>query len=159
MGEPTKSRHLIDLPGDDQAVSAHERLYRRIRSLILTGTLPSGSSIASSRALAKHLGISRNSVLAAFDRLIADGWLTARKSSGVYVNYSGGTQPRRRADLESETGARPFSLETRALDVFPTQLWNRLQSRRWKSISSTNLQLGDAQGWAPLREAISAHAA
>jgi len=150
---------LIDLPSDDSGMSAHERLYRRIRSLVLSGALPSGSSLASSRALAKHLGISRNSVLTAFDRLIADGWLTSRKSSGIYVAYSGGTAPRKCTDLCVEEEPKPFCLESRALDVFPAQLWNRLQSRRWKAISSANLQLGDAQGWTRLREAISAHAA
>ena len=159
MGATTKSRHLIDLPGEDPGISAHERLYRRIRSLVLSGALPSGNSLASSRTLAKHLGISRNSVLTAFDRLIADGWLTARKSSGVYVTYSGGTAPRKCADICAEEESRPFCLEARALDVFPAQLWNRLQSRRWKAISSANLQFGDAQGWTRLREAISAHAA
>src|SRR5579862_4800381 len=96
MKEPTKSRRLIDLPAGDQGVSAHERLYRRIRTLVLSGALPSGSSLASSRTLAKHLGISRNSVLTALDRLIADGWLIARKSSGVYVAYSGAAVSRKR---------------------------------------------------------------
>lgn len=144
---------------DDDGLPPQERLYRRIRSLILSGALPSGSELASSRNLAKHLGISRNSVLSALDRLIADGWLAARKSSGVFVSYSGGTTTRKRCELGMEAEPKPFCLGTRALDVFPTQLWNRLQSRRWRAISSSNLQLGDAQGWAPLREAISAHAA
>ncbi|HLY07168.1 MAG TPA: PLP-dependent aminotransferase family protein [Rhizomicrobium sp.] len=140
-------------------MSAHERLYRRIRSLVLNGALPNGSSLASSRTLAKHLGMSRNSVLTAFDRLIADGWLTARKSSGVYVTYAGGAKPRKHAELFPSEEPKPFCLEARALDVFPARVWSTLQSRRWKAISSANLHMGDAQGWTPLREAIAAHAA
>lgn len=152
-------RHLISLPADDSGVRTHERLYRQIRSLILAGALPSGSGLASSRTLAKHLGISRNSVVAAFDRLRADGWLAARKSSGVYVTYSGGTMPLKAAGRFADSEPRPFCLDARTLDVFPIQLWNRLQSRRWKAISNSSLQIGEPQGWAPLREAISAHAA
>src|SRR5437868_15549123 len=130
MAERIKSRRLIDLPGDEFGVPAHERLYRRIRSLILSGGLPNGGALASSRELAKHLGISRNSVVAALDRLIADGWLTARKSSGVYVTYSGETVPRKRTSL-GNSDPKPFCLGARPLDLFPTQLWNRLQTRRW----------------------------
>lgn len=160
MGEPAKRRNLINMPEDDRGGPAHERLYQRIRALILSGALPSGSRLASSRTLARHLGISRNSVLAAFDRLTADGWLTARRSSGVYVSYSGGTTlSRKRGEPSAEAEPQPFCLETRALDVFPTPLWSRLQSRRWNTISSASLQIGDAQGWTPLREAIATHAA
>ena len=64
-------------------------LYRRIaedlRRAIADGTLPRGARLPSSRSLSKQLGVSRNSVLAAYDALAADGLLAGRKGSGTVV--------------------------------------------------------------------------
>lgn len=144
----------------------HERLYQRIRTLIVSGTIAHGTKLAPSRVLAEALGISRNSVLNALDRLIADGWLEARRGSGVYVAYAGATV---NAD-ESRDGAAhkpsvhciqaiPFQSGVPPLDLFPIEIWNRLQSRRWRHMSQAGLQEGDVAGWPALREAIAAHAA
>src|SRR3954464_6206712 len=67
----------------------HDRIYQRIRHLILSDALDRGSRLASSRRLAQSLGVSSNSVITAVDRLIADGWLQSRRGSGVYVSYEG----------------------------------------------------------------------
>jgi GntR family transcriptional regulator/MocR family aminotransferase len=39
----------------------------------------------STRALARHLGISRNTVAFAYDSLVADGYLAPRVGDGTYV--------------------------------------------------------------------------
>ncbi|HEY2069678.1 MAG TPA: PLP-dependent aminotransferase family protein [Rhizomicrobium sp.] len=138
----------------------HERLYQRIRTLIVSGTIARGAKLAPSRVLAEALGISRNSVLNALDRLIADGWLEARRGSGVYVAYDGARisdaalRPpvRRPQAIPLEAGLPP-------LDLFPIETWNRLQSRRWRHMSQAGLQEGESAGWPALREAIAAHLA
>ncbi len=140
---------LVSLAEEDGDLPVHERLYRRIRSLIQSGVMMRGARLASSRALADHLGISRNSVLAAVDRLIADGWLEAHRGAGVYISYSGPSVAR-------ETIPRPRDALGSPLDLFPTSLWKQLQSRRWATISSFDLQFGDALGWPALRQAIAA---
>jgi GntR family transcriptional regulator/MocR family aminotransferase len=149
---------LVSLTNEDGELPVHERLYRRIRLLIQSGAIPRGGRLASSRSLARHLGISRNSVLAAVDRLVADGWLESRPGSGVFVSYAGalvgGT-----AGIPRRSCGKPLALGTRPLDLFPAKLWKQLQSRRWDSIPRQALQLGDALGWPPLREAIATHVA
>jgi GntR family transcriptional regulator/MocR family aminotransferase len=64
-------------------------LYRRIaddlRRAIAAGRLPRGARLPSSRALARQLGVSRNTVLAAYDSLCADGLLAGRTGSGTVV--------------------------------------------------------------------------
>lgn len=53
------------------------RLYRLIRGAILDGTLAAGTRLPGTRALAADLGIARNSVLYAYERLSAEGFLGA----------------------------------------------------------------------------------
>ena len=49
------------------------------------GRLPAGSRIPSTRTVARHLRLSRNTVALAFDALTANGYLAARVGDGTYV--------------------------------------------------------------------------
>jgi GntR family transcriptional regulator/MocR family aminotransferase len=150
---------LICLSDSDPDVTINERLYRRVRALIISGALSKGARLAPSRTLARHLGISRNSVLTAINRLIADGWLQTRRRSGVYVRYGSRKQSASRGYAYSPARSQPFALGTRALDLFPNKLWNRLQSRRWKSVTEFEVTKSNPLGVPALREAIAAHSA
>jgi len=150
------------MEGEDDADGAtiHEKVYQRIRKLILSGSLASGARLAPSRSLARLLGISRNSVMTALDRLIADGLLESRQGSGVYVAYAGARAPSvtARPDPNCELPLT-FQLGAPPTDLFPSGVWHRLQSRRWRHISPALLRDDDAAGWRGLREAIAAHVA
>src|SRR5687767_14034052 len=61
------------------------QLYASIRRAILDGIVVPGTRLPSSRALAADLGISRTTVLLAFDQLAAEGYLTARSGAGTFV--------------------------------------------------------------------------
>ena len=60
-------------------------LYSALRDAVLDGRLTSGTKLPSSRALAEMMSISRNSVLAAVERLLDEGYLVTKPSSGTYV--------------------------------------------------------------------------
>jgi len=64
-------------------------LYRRIaedlRRAIAAGKLPRGARLPASRVMARQLGVSRNTVLAAYDTLAADGIIAGRTGSGTVV--------------------------------------------------------------------------
>jgi len=139
----------------------HERLYRRIRSLIISGALAHGSKLAPSRVLAEQLGISRNSVLNAIDRLVADGWLEARRGSGVYVAYAGTrvAEPPQAEPPPRKTEVIPFKSGVPPLDLFPIETWNRLQTRLWRNMPQAGLLEGHSAGQPALRQAIAAHLA
>lgn len=64
---------------------AYEQLVRALRSGIKSGRFPRGMKLSPSRELSKKLGISRNTVTMAYDRLLSDGWLYARVGSGTFV--------------------------------------------------------------------------
>ena len=63
----------------------YRQLYNQLRQAILEQTLPAGARLPSTRALARTLGVSRNTVLNAYDALAADTLLAARRGSGTRV--------------------------------------------------------------------------
>ena len=63
----------------------HRQLYRELREAVLNGRLPPGSRLPSTRAMASELGVSRNTVMGAFDQLLAEGYLEGKVGSGTYV--------------------------------------------------------------------------
>ena len=67
------------------AVSIQRQLYAMLRSDILKGRLPNGFALPPTRAFAKQLGIGRNTVIAAYDQLLAEGFVEARQGLGTLV--------------------------------------------------------------------------
>ncbi|HMM66906.1 MAG TPA: GntR family transcriptional regulator, partial [Dokdonella sp.] len=71
----------------------YAQLIRALKSAILEARLGPGSRVPASRSLANELGISRNTVLAAYDQLQAEGFLHGRVGSGSYVADIGNRSP------------------------------------------------------------------
>ena len=63
----------------------HRRVFLALREWILSRDLCNGERLPSSRALAKELGISRNTVLHAYDKLAEEGFTIAKVGSGTRV--------------------------------------------------------------------------
>ena len=63
------------------------QLYKALRLRVLDGRLSSGSRLPASRDLAVALGISRNSVVRAYDQLYAEGFIEGRIGNGTYVAH------------------------------------------------------------------------
>jgi GntR family transcriptional regulator / MocR family aminotransferase len=67
------------------AVPLYRQVYDTIRAAILAARLRPGARLPSTRALAAELGSSRNTVLAAFQQLLAEGYVEGRVGSGTSV--------------------------------------------------------------------------
>jgi len=65
--------------------SLTNQVYKQLRSNILTGKLPQGMRLPSTRNLAASLEISRNIVIEVYDQLSVEGFVTSRHGSGTYV--------------------------------------------------------------------------
>ena len=74
------------------------QLRDALRRLIQNHSLPPGAKLPSTRALAKNLAVSRNTVVNAYEALAADGLVTGAIGSGTRVAT---TVRRRRLDLKS----------------------------------------------------------
>jgi GntR family transcriptional regulator / MocR family aminotransferase len=153
-------------------------LHAQLRAAILDGRLPPGQRLPSSRALAQTYGISRNTAVAAYDLLLSEGYLQARRASGVYVASvqapaaSPGTSRHaalarrhltaqaRAADGEAGAASRGvFRLGVPELRGFPFDIWRRLNARALRQFSRTAADYAPAEGREPLRQAIAQHAA
>lgn len=160
-----------------------DQVYEVLRHAILEGRLAAGSKIPSSRALAEMMAISRNSVIAGFERLLDEGYLVARKGAGTFVTESipdktidghypvpestppvsavgslnpdiAALRPLWSEGQKSDGMSRLFAVGVGCTDLFPHDLWGRLLGRVWRQ---SRRELGlhtHACGYQPLRRAI-----
>lgn len=70
----------------EENISIQSQIREMLVAAILDGQLPTGEPLPSSRKMARTLGVSRNTVVLAYQGLVDDGYLTARERSGFYVN-------------------------------------------------------------------------
>ena len=73
-----------------------EQLVADLRARLEEGTLGAGARLRPIRALARERGLSKNTVIEAYDRLVAEGWIVARAGSGFFVRDGPG--PLRRVE-------------------------------------------------------------
>ena len=173
-------------PSSDEPL--HRQLYNELRTAILGGRLPTGCRLPASRELAQVTGLSRNTVLSAYDQLIAEGYIDSRAGSGTYVASTLPDQvltgpamdplppadrSARRLTREGErlrdmpfrkwpplpSGPMLFRAGLPALDQFPMDTWRRLTDKRMRLASVKTLAYDEPQGYRPLREAIAGHLA
>lgn len=133
--------------------------------------------------LACELGVSRNTVLTAFDQLMAEGYLEGKVGSGTFVagaipdellslrnraavKHASPRQPRlsKRAAVLPDVATtakrrrrRPFEPGVPALDLFPTKVWARLVAREWSKVTAGSLDAlltTEPAGLPRLREAV-----
>ena len=72
----------------DRKVSYQRQLREMIVSAILDDKLPLDLPLPSSRDLANHLGIARNTVVLAYQQLMDEGYLVARERKGYFIDKS-----------------------------------------------------------------------
>ncbi|PWC36532.1 PLP-dependent aminotransferase family protein [Azospirillum sp. TSO35-2] len=158
----------------------HRQLYRALRQAVLDGRLRPGERLPPSRALATEWGLSRNTVVTAYDTLLAEGYVTGRVGAGTFVASSlpdaapGGASPRAEArrgvglSLRGRTLAeapalardgvgRPFALGTPDLGAFPFALWAQLLGRCWRQGGRGLAAEADPLGHPPLRAEIAGY--
>lgn len=70
----------------------YQRLAIALRRAIGTTEIPAGTLLPSERAMAQELGVSRNTVVAAYSELVADGWVERRHGSGTRVCQISGSR-------------------------------------------------------------------
>lgn len=154
-----------------------QRVYEQLRSAIEQGRLRAGTRLPPSREHASSLGVSRNTVLWALQRLQAEGYIEARVGDGTYVSQAAASAtaaptqglvapPRglsRRGQLIAETAARwrpphvaahAFRIGAPEVATFPFALWDRLARQATPRQRSARAQYLDPAGEPALREAI-----
>jgi GntR family transcriptional regulator/MocR family aminotransferase len=82
---PGHRRRTHHTSSSRSTIPAYRALYEQLRTSILSGQLAAGARLPPTRLLATEVGVSRNTVLAAFDQLRDEGYIRGRQGSGTYV--------------------------------------------------------------------------
>jgi GntR family transcriptional regulator / MocR family aminotransferase len=163
--------------------SRQQAVFDRLRQGILAGTLPSGARLPPTRALAEELGVARQTVVLAYERLASEGYVRARTGSGTFVAPDLPDAAPAPA-VPSPTAASPLSERGQRLagvpataasrsngvgtllaggipapDLFPAQAWARCAARVLKNLTGDLTGYPQPQGFPELRAQIAAHLA
>lgn len=160
-------------------------LHRQLRAAILERRLPAGFALPSTRRLADVLGLGRNTVVAAYDLLVAEGLVGARAGTRPRVMAPPEAMRRARGGRDEERPERehdariapywrlpaprivhPRPLPARSFRTgvpedrgFEHDTWRRLAARALRTLSRSPFHYGPPEGLAELREAIAGHVA
>jgi len=67
-------------------MNLQNQIRQKLVDGIINGAFPPGMKLPSSRKLSQQLNVARNTVTAAYQQLIADGYLVSRQRSGIFVD-------------------------------------------------------------------------
>lgn len=180
----------------DRRQGLSRQLYQQLRARILDGRIGRGTRLPASRDLATVLGISRNSVVHAYDQLTAEGFIHSKVGAGTFValpeklstKLSTGFHTPLSTDLSTKLTdtagdtvspvwvnsaferlqnhhlplpkkgpPKAFRVGIPAFDLFPFDIWSKLQAAFWRRPDLGSLGYGEAEGDPRLRELIAAY--
>lgn len=187
----------------DRRQGLSRQLYQALRLRVLDGRLASGTRLPASRDLAAALGISRNSVVRAYDQLYAEGFIEGRVGDGTYIaQLPQAVLPGKKLSTKVSTGLstglptalstnwldlpvipsskvihngalgrveknhlamppsgppRAFRVGVPAFDLFPFEVWAKLNAAFWRKPDLQQLCYGDPAGDERLRAMIAAY--
>ncbi|MDI3284023.1 PLP-dependent aminotransferase family protein [Polyangium sp. 15x6] len=155
------------------------QITRALIEDIRRGRLRPGAALPGSRALARSLGVHRNTVVAAYRELASQGWVETRSATMTYVSTTMPDVPRRRAsattlgtiaaragfDLPARVSAASFTHEVPPgaivfsggmpdLRLLPTEVLARAYRRVLRNSARRVFEYGDARGDERLRAAL-----
>lgn len=153
------------------------QIYRQILEAVLDGRFRPGERLPATRDLAGRLGLSRNTVAVAYERLVSEGVLVARVGAGSFVSLdsTAARVPRRPApagavhprDIWRSLPSLPrpgtvrydFGVGTPDPHLFPVTTWRRLLATEFGPDAIRNAGYGEPAGVAGLRASIARHVA
>ena len=136
-------------------IPLYEALYRCIRQDILSGKLSSGEKLPSKRSLSEHLEVSKITVEAAYDQLLAEGFIRSKEKVGYFVEEIQRPVP---APAVVQAEPLPQVLDPES-ERFPFSVWSRLQREVVLDFGEKLLLPMPNTGIPELRQAIAGHLA
>ena len=102
---PLRTAHRTMFLQFDGNGALYAQLARALKRAILQGQLKAGAALPATRTLAAELGLSRNTVLTAYEMLRAEQLAVARVGSGTFVSAStaSGDRPPIKAKVPAQT--------------------------------------------------------
>lgn len=160
-----------------EKISLQKQLIERLQEAILSGRLPSGAQLTSSRSLAIELGVSRNTVVLAYEQLTAEGYVIADQQGTKVADLHHRTKLflslpnvdvkpvtlaerwRFKVDNHPRPMLHPAKLSPGipSLTDFPLVRWKNSLARAVNQLNRYSLENNDHLGEVSLRKAIAKH--
>jgi GntR family transcriptional regulator/MocR family aminotransferase len=158
-----------------------QQLFEALREAVLSAELAPGTQLPSTRALARQLGLGRNTVISGYEQLAAEGYVEAGVGSGTRVAEQAAVKrmrpsrshPLKKSEIPGiSTRGRRLASNPRpttsgahgafqpglpALDEFPYSSWARLVARRFRSGAKDLFGYESSGGLEVLRSAIAGY--
>lgn len=151
-----------------KADKLYVHLYKLLSKMIIKMEVPENTILPPTRKLADALGVSRSTVLRAYDILLLDGLIVSLPSSGYqvkpheekkavlavenktedkYLSKIGKSFLKLRDFNVSNSGeSLAFSPGLPPLDIFPVSQWKNLTNMYWKEVKFSNLSYSPSSG-------------
>jgi GntR family transcriptional regulator/MocR family aminotransferase len=166
-------------PENKTKMSVYRALAEALMEAVLSKQLVKGEKLPPSRVLANDIGVSRSTVIKAYEILCIEKYVKSVQGSGYYVEdvqrkkikhrllsiSTNGSRPeisergkrfRKYVNLMNRTsgGGTAFRPGLPPLDIFPVRQWQSLTNRYWRDVTYSEMSYGDPQGLLSLRKNI-----
>jgi len=160
----------------EAGIPINQQIYQQIRLMILNRTLPADTRLPSSRSFAADLGVSRNTVMAAYAQLETEGYVESRQGSSTnvvdlplrsereqaagfpqvlhHLSQRGQQMMSRRTHNFSFPGQPSLLPGIPDIRHFPFAVWRRLLLRRLQPGGEDVFGYHHVTGYPPLKEVI-----
>ena len=143
----------------------YEQIYEFIKEEIQNNVIQSGERLPSTRALSKHLVVSRSTVELAYEQLLSEGYVEAIPCKGYFVaKIEGIYQLQKRPEIKVEpisSGVTEYAYDFTPngvdLNSFPYNVWRKLSKECLIDDKAEMFRLGNPQGEYGLRNVISSY--
>ena len=128
---------LINLPQADGTAPLYLRLIKQIKQQIHSGKIAAGEKMPSLRRLAKDLGVSRTTAEAAYNQLVAEGYLLAEPKRGYFAAGIAARPAEQKTTPEKAKSITPvrYDFGNNYIDstLFPAAIWKQMciRDRPW----------------------------
>ncbi|MGE6591888.1 PLP-dependent aminotransferase family protein [Bacillus mycoides] len=140
------------------------QLYEYIKKEIKDGTIPAFTKLPAKRKLATYLQVSKNTVEAAYEQLLAEGYIESISRKGYFVceieqmiHVEGSEEVIGEAPFQDKEYKFDFTQTGVDTNTFPFHVYRKITNEVWQLENKELLFLGHPQGEVSLREEIASY--
>lgn len=151
---------MLHLTLEENGQPLYVQIYQQIKQQIRSGVLPDNERLPSKRQLAAQMGISVNTVNAAYSQLVSEGFLQSQPQRGFFVCHLDElvqntiVEEKPQQQTAATSFAIDFSINDVARDKFPFQTWRKTMNKCFNEYDPDLLTSTPPQGDYKLRQAI-----
>lgn len=145
----------------DSKMPLYEQIYNFIKKDIQSGRIARGEKLPSTRALAKHLEVSRSTATLAYEQLLSEGFIESEPYRGFFVAQIEELyhlEPAQVKEQKKEVSGKEYTYDFTPngvdLNSFPYNVWRKLSKDILVDDRTELFRSGNSQGEYGFRNAV-----